>query len=156
KPNGFFARLGRKIKELFGWREKVDSPPVIKSFAASTTTITLPCQPGFHSSSGSCPPNFNSTVQLATVASDPDPRDTVLRYTYSVTGGRVTGAGANVTWDLSGAGPGTYTASVEVDDGRGCVSLASTTVAISACHDCATPLLCPSVSVSGPDAVAAG
>jgi hypothetical protein len=63
------------------------------------------------------------TVRLRTIARDPD-RDP-LRYTYSTTGGAVTGNGPAVTWTLDA--PGTYTASVEVDDGHGCTSFASAT-----------------------------
>jgi hypothetical protein len=63
------------------------------------------------------------TVRLRTLARDPD-RDRLL-YTYSTTGGAVTGDGPSVTWTLDA--PGTYTASVEVDDGHGCTSFASAT-----------------------------
>src|SRR6266550_1015186 len=82
--------------------------PPTASLAASATTITMPCPPDTHSSSGSCPATINTTVGLTTTASDPD-GDTLL-YTYTVTGGRITGEGISVSWDLSGAAPGTYTA----------------------------------------------
>src|SRR5205807_10301848 len=95
-----------------------NQPPVISSFAASATTITMPCPPG--TTSSTCPAAANTTLGLVTTASDPD-GDTLL-YSYTVTGGRITGEGANVSWDLSGVGPGTYTASVEVDDGCGCIT----------------------------------
>ncbi|HKP38977.1 MAG TPA: hypothetical protein VJT71_19115 [Pyrinomonadaceae bacterium] len=121
------------------------------SVAASTGTVTLPCQPGYHSSSGSCPTAATGTVGITTTASDPD-GDTLL-YTYSTTGGRITGDGANVSWDLSGLAPGTYTATVEVDDGCGCVSFSSTSVTVAACPDCVPDLVCPTVTVSCPDAV---
>ncbi|HEY0083834.1 MAG TPA: hypothetical protein VGB61_13655, partial [Pyrinomonadaceae bacterium] len=55
-------------------------------------------------------------------------------YTWSTTGGRITGDGANVSWDLSGVQPGTYTASVEVDDGCGCIAFSSTTVTVERCE----------------------
>jgi hypothetical protein len=89
-------------------------------------------------------------VQLTTTASDPD-GDTLL-YTYTTTGGRITGEGANVTWDLSGLAPGTYTSTVEVDDGCGCLTSSSTTVTIANCSDCERPAPpCPTVNVSCPD-----
>jgi hypothetical protein len=50
--------------------------------------------------------------------------DTLL-YTYSTTGGRVRGDGPEVKWDLSGAAPGAYTVTVEVDDGCGCIAFTS-------------------------------
>jgi hypothetical protein len=91
---------------------------------------------------------------LTVAATDPD-GDTLL-YTYSTTGGRITGEGATVTWDLSGLAPGTYTASVEVDDGCGCISFSSTTVTIANCPDCKPILVCPTVTVSCADAVEEG
>jgi hypothetical protein len=126
-----------------------NQPPVISAFAASTAMITMPCAPGTHSSSGSCPATANTTVGLATTASDPD-GDTLL-YSYTVTGGRISGEGANVSWDLSGVGPGTYTASVEVDDGCGCITSSTTTVTIANCGDCVPDLVCGTVSASGSD-----
>jgi len=123
--------------------------PVISSFAASTSTITMPCPPGMVSDT--CPTTATTSVGLTTTASDPD-GDTLL-YTYSTTGGRITGDGANVTWDLSGLAPGTYTASVEVDDGCGCISFSSTTVTIAECSNCRNPLVCPTIAVTCTDAV---
>lgn len=128
--------------------------PPTAALAASAATITMPCAPGTHSSSGSCPATANTTVGLTTTASDPD-GDTLL-YSYTVTGGRITGEGANVSWDLSGVGPGTYTASVEVDDGCGCITSSSTTVTIASCGDCIPDLVCPNVSASCPSDVEEG
>ena len=125
--------------------------PVV-SLAASTASITLPCPPGMISAS--CPTTATTSVGLTATASDPD-GDTLL-YTYSATGGRITGEGANVSWDLSGLAPGTYTASVEVDDGCGCISFSSTTVTIAECTDCRSPLVCPTVTVTCSDAVDEG
>jgi hypothetical protein len=126
--------------------------PVISSFAASTASITMPCPPGMVSDT--CPTTATTSVGLTTTATDPD-GDTLL-YTYSTTGGRITGEGANVTWDLSGVGPGTYTASVEVDDGCGCISFSSTTVTIAECSNCRNPLVCPTIAVTCTDAVDEG
>ena len=128
--------------------------PVISSFAASTSSITVPCPPGQVSASGSCPTTQATSVGLTTTATDPD-GDTLL-YTYSVTGGTIRGDGANATWDLSGLAPGTYTASVEVDDGCGCVSFTSTTVTIANCPDCRPELVCPQLSVTCPSDVEEG
>src|SRR6185369_6065849 len=124
------------------------------SLAASAATVTVPCPPGSHSSSGSCPTAPVNSVGLTATATDPD-GDTLL-YTYSVTGGRVTGDGANVQWDVSGLAPGTYTASVEVDDGCGCISFSSTTVTIATCSDCVPNLVCPTLAVTCTDSVDEG
>jgi len=95
-----------------------------------------------------CDVGTSTTVQLSANATDPD-GDTLL-YTYTTTGGRVTGDGANVSWDLSGVQPGTYTATVEVDDGCGCVAFSSTTVTVAEPdrNCCAPP--CPTLSISCP------
>ena len=73
---------------------------------------------------------FNSAlpVNLRATATDTD-GDTLL-YTYSVTGGRISGDGPNVQLDLTGVMSGTYTATVEVDDGCGCISFSSATITV--------------------------
>ena len=157
-PIGFLPSSdphGYGFQMWFGHRNKrepsiLPNQPPTASLAASTATITLPCPEGTRNN---CPTS-SSTVQLTTTASDPD-GDTLL-YTYTVTGGRVTGEGANVSWDLSGVGPGTYTASVEVDDGCGCLTSSQTTVTIATCTDCAPLLVCPTVNVSCGDSVLDG
>ena len=103
----------------------------------------LSCDPG---------PSASQQVQLTANATDPD-GDTLL-YTYNVSGGRITGEGPNVTWDLTGVQPGTYTANVEVDDGKGKIAFASTTVTVADCSQCIAP--CPTVNVSCPDTVEVG
>ncbi|HVS88511.1 MAG TPA: PKD domain-containing protein [Candidatus Acidoferrum sp.] len=50
-------------------------------------------------------------------ASDPD--NDPLTYSWTTNGGTVEGSGPEVRWNSSGANPGTYTAKVRVDDGRG-------------------------------------
>jgi hypothetical protein len=147
-PHGFGAQLWIGHRNA---REPAILPnqAPTASLAASTATVTLPCGPNQHSQSGGCPATAATSIALTTTASDPD-GDTLL-YTYTVTGGTVSGSGPNVTWDLSGVGPGTYTASVEVDDGCGCVTASSTTVTIASCPDCIPDLVCPTVTVSCPD-----
>ena len=50
-------------------------------------------------------------------ASDPD--NDPLSYSWTTSGGRVDGSGPEARWNSSGAGPGNYTVSVRVHDGRG-------------------------------------
>src|SRR6266550_2457058 len=147
-PYGFGAQV------WFGHRNKrepaiLPNLPPVAAIAASVTTITLPCPPGTRSDT--CPAAASTGVQLTTTATDPD-GDTLL-YSYTVTGGRVTGEGANVSWDLSGLGPGTYSASVDVDDGCGCITSATTTVTIANCTNCVPILVCPQVDVDCPSEV---
>src|SRR3989440_6796531 len=152
-PNGFGFQF------FAGHRNKrepsiLPNQPPTASLAASASTITLPCPPDMISTSGACPAVATSSVNLTTTASDPD-GDTLL-YSYTVTGGRVTGEGANVAWDLSGLGPGTYTASVNVADGCGCSTSSTTTVTIASCSDCVPNLVCPTVNVTCPSDVSEG
>lgn len=73
--------------------------------------------------------NAGAQVNLKAIACDPD-GDSVL-YTYTATGGRINGDGPSAIWDLSNVTrPGTYTVSVEVDDGCGCMSVDSTQVTL--------------------------
>lgn len=48
-----------------------------------------------------------------------DPENDVLTYVYKVSGGKIIGTGANVTWDLSVVETGYYTITAAADDGCG-------------------------------------
>ncbi len=121
-------------------------PPTV-TVSSSSSSVTLPCPEG--TSSATCTPSASREVTLTADSRDPD-NDTLL-HTWTVTGGRITGEGRTVTWDLSGVNPGTYTASVEVNDGNQHTANATTTVTVAVCTDCKPP--CPTVSVSCPSEV---
>jgi hypothetical protein len=151
-PNGFgfqfFAgHRNARLPTVFP-----NQPPTV-SLSAASSTVTLPANcTGDQMPDPSCTASSAATVALSAAASDPD-GDTLL-YTWSTTGGRVTGDGPNATLDLTGASPGTYTVTVEVDDGCGCVAFSSTTVTVTNCGCVAKPtpqISCPTVSVSCPD-----
>ena len=86
--------------------------------------ISLEAQPRELSAGGS------TRVELRAAAKDPD--GDKLRYSYFSTGGRISGGGGDpgAVWDLAGMAPGAYTASVEADDGRGCVAVVPVTVTV--------------------------
>jgi len=85
------------------------------------------------------------------VANASDPDSDQLLYTWSVTGGRLSGEGRQVTWDLSGVANGSYTATVEVNDGNQHTASGNTTVTVADCSGCVPPPPpCPTVSVSCP------
>jgi hypothetical protein len=88
----------------------------------------------------------DQTLQLTANAADAEQAGLVYR--YKTVGGRIVGNGANVAWDLTGAQPGTYTATVEVDNNCGCVGFSSTSVVVVA-QPCPPPP-CPVVSVDCP------
>jgi hypothetical protein len=128
-----------------------NKPPQV-GVAASPSAILKPCPP--NTRAGSCTAT-GGTVALTATASDPE--NDQLLYTWSVTGGRLTGEGRSVVWDLSGVANATYTATVEVNDGNGHVANASTTVTVADCTDCERiPPPCPSLSVSVPSEVKSG
>jgi len=148
-PHGFMAQFFIGHRNARGVPPPPNMGPTV-SVSASTSTINLPCPTG--ASIESCVPSANREVQLTAAATDPD-NDTLL-YTWSVTGGRITGEGRAVNWDLSGVNPGTYTATVEVNDGNQHTANASSTVTVAVC-ECAPPP-CPTVSVSCPSDVKVG
>ncbi|MDQ5846896.1 MAG: hypothetical protein M3539_16545, partial [Acidobacteriota bacterium] len=148
-PNGFIFQF------WFGHRNPRTPPPPPNvaptvSISVSSATITLPCPPG--TSSDTCTPSATRSVDLTGNGVDAD-NDTLL-YTWSVTGGTLTGEGRGVVWDLSGVNPGTYTATVTVNDGNTHTATESTTVTVAECTNCRPP--CPTVSVSCPSDVEQG
>lgn len=150
-PHGYIAQffIGRRDKRQ---AEVENKPASVDSVTLGATVITLPCPPGQRSTSGACADN--TTISVATRASDPE--NDVLTYNYTVSGGRIIGTGANVQWDLSTAQVGTYTITTGVDDGCGvCGRTDTKTITIRACPDCETPRVCncPPLSVSGPAGV---
>jgi hypothetical protein len=149
-PNGFIFQLWAGHRNPRTPPPPPNQPPTV-SVSSSSASITLPCPPG--TSSESCSASASRSVDLTANAVDPD-NDTLL-YTWSVTGGKLSGEGKGpITWDLSNANPGTYTASVEVNDGNAHTAMGSTTVTIAACTGCVPP--CPTVSVTCPTDVELG
>lgn len=85
---------------------------------------------------------------IVTVSAE-DPEQDVLTYNYTVSGGRIVGTGAKVTWDLSGVQAGTYTITAGVDDGCGiCGKTMTTSVTITEDATAAIKCVCPEISIS--------
>ncbi|HEX5706306.1 MAG TPA: PKD domain-containing protein, partial [Pyrinomonadaceae bacterium] len=152
-PHGFIGQfwIGRRNERAPAVLP--NQPPVV-SLSSSSARVVLAAECGPNEVPDSACTPTSTSVQLSATASDPD-GDTLL-YTYSTNGGRVVGDGANATLDLTGVAPGTYTVTVEVDDGCGCVSFASTTVEVVRCACVPAPPTCPTVDVSCADTVQAG
>jgi hypothetical protein len=114
------------------------NPPTIK--VSSSSNVVSNC------------PGEGSVVQLA--ADAVSPQGLPLRYNWSATGGRIVGSGANTSWDFSGAAPGTYTVTVEVNSGReaDCTAFTQTAVVVRECP----PPTCPSINISCPDTARLG
>lgn len=145
-PNGFIVQawIGRRNKRQ---GDVVNLPANVTALTVSDTAITLGCRPGFRPREGTtC--NDATTVSVATTAVDPE--NDVLTYNYTVSGGRIVGTGANVSWDVTGLQPGTYTITSGVDDGCGlCGKTETRTITIAEC-DCVPACDCANLSVSGP------
>ncbi|MGH9958926.1 MAG: PKD domain-containing protein, partial [Pyrinomonadaceae bacterium] len=148
-PHGFLGQFFIGHRNARGLPPKPNVAPVV-SVSSSSASLNRPCPTG--PSVDECVPSPSSEVQLTADARDED-NDTLL-YTWSVTGGKLSGEGRTVTWDLSGVNPGTYTASVEVNDGNQHVVPATTTVTVGVCA--CKPPPCPVVSVSCPADVEQG
>ncbi|HKP38736.1 MAG TPA: hypothetical protein VJT71_17905 [Pyrinomonadaceae bacterium] len=121
---------------------------------ASSTKIVYPCPPSGRSISGTCPTTADFQVALTVKAKDFNKQP---RYVYAVNGGRVTGEGSSVIWDLNGVAPGVYTATVEVQDGKKRRAESSVAVRIEFCSDCVIcDGLCPTIIVTCYNQVKAG
>ena len=152
------ARRPNAVRRFFSWtadqlarpfrrqpRFACMLPPMVHSITTSKSLITF-CPTTSVSSNLSCSPDRE--VKLVANASGPY-GDTDLLYTWTVTGGALQGTGREVTWDLSGLAVGSYTATVELNDGNQHTGTGSTTVTIALCPGCeAPPPPCPAVSVS--------
>ncbi|HEY6128940.1 MAG TPA: Ig-like domain-containing protein [Candidatus Acidoferrum sp.] len=88
--------------------KKPNQPPTI-----SCATDRSPIMPG-------------ERTGITATASDPD--GDPLTYSYSATGGQVTGNGPKAEFDSTGLAPGSYTVKCSVSDGRGGTADASTNV----------------------------
>lgn len=138
-PNGF-------ILQLWAGHRNARIPPNVAPTvvaSASSASITLPCPEG--TSSATCTSATSVTLSGAGVDADGDP----LLYTWTVDGGTKSADAQSVTWTFTG--PGTYHATVTVDDGHNHTATSSTTVTVVTCSDCVAPKPpCPNVSVSCP------
>jgi outer membrane protein OmpA-like peptidoglycan-associated protein len=90
--------------------ERPNHPPVI-----SCAPDHSPILPGEHAT-------------IISTASDPD--NDPLTYSYTATGGQITGSVAQVQFDGTGLQPGSYTVKCMVSDGRGGNADASTTIEV--------------------------
>ena len=145
----FFSRVGDVLTRPFRRRVPVIDDPAFVVLTSSSSSIRF-CPLGQVSDASNC--SHSRTVTLS--AGFPAIQENKLLFTWSVTGGKLRGEGRKVTWDLSGLAEGTYTASVEVNDGNQHTSTASTKVEVAFCSDCEfRDFPCPTVWVVCPSGV---
>ncbi len=146
-PHGFIAQFFIGHRNARTPPRPPNQPPTVTA-RPSISAILRPCVPP--ELNDNCTPTGDS-VTLVAEAVDPD--NDQLLYVWSVTGGRLTGEGRQVEWDLSGVQDGTYTATVEVNDGNMHKVTGSATVTVGKCPCRRPPPPCPTVSVSCPSEV---
>lgn len=91
-------------------------PLEVSWLSVDETTVYIDCPRGELPRSGT-PTSDDLVVSVHTIANSNSINDK-LTYTYSNTGGKILGSGANVKWDLTDLQPGTYSISVMVEDGK--------------------------------------
>ena len=150
-PHGFMIQFFAGRRNARGVTPPVNQWANVTNVEFDRTTVTLPCvAPNIPREGTNCPQPSASESTTAV-----RPENAVVTYSYTVNGGRIVGTGANVTWDLSGVRPGTYTVTVGVDDGCGiCGQTQTKTITVTEC-DCVPPpiqCVCPEFTVTGPAA----
>ena len=146
-PNGFIFQFWAGHRN-----PRITNVAPTVSISPASASITLPCPPG--TSSTTCTPSSSDSIELTANALDPD--NDPLVYTWTLVGGNKPPDGRTITWTF--AEPGTYTATVTVDDGHGhIVASAPITVVVDRCRDCVAPCpTVPTVSVNCPGDVEEG
>ena len=144
-PHGYIVQafIGRRNKRAV---DVINLPANVTNLTVSDTQIFLPCPAGQVPGEGStCADNMQLSVATTAV----DPENDILTYNYTVSGGRIVGTGASVTWDVGGLAPGTYTITAGVDDGCGlCGKTMTQTITVAECAGCHVQCECPSISVA--------
>lgn len=156
KKANFFKRFWNAVRRFFGGSRtkpiSENKAPVICSLVSSLPAVELACPNGMNSQ---CSASAAQPVRLSVAAADAegDP----LRYTWSVTAGKITGEGPQVEWDLLGAKSGPHTATVTVSDERGHSVEATSQVTVVVCTLCEPPHpACPELDLIAEDRVAEG
>lgn len=145
-PHGYIVQFTVGRRNPRGTPPILNKPANVDSLDLGDSDVVLGCPPGYTPGSGCAESN---SVSVRTRATDPE-NDTLI-YNYTVSGGRIVGQGANVSWDLSGARAGTYTITAGVDDGCGvCGKTQTKTITVRECTDCKKVCECPTLSVTGP------
>lgn len=86
-----------------------------------------------------------------------NPKNKPLNYEYKVSGGKITGQGENVIWELKNVRPGKYTITVSlINGGKISQEIKAKEVLISECSACDPPCVCPNLVVTGGGGIKGG
>lgn len=141
----FFSWVGDGFAGVFRRRKPFycHLPPII-NLTSSSSSVTV-CPAAQHSINPSC----SSSGEVTLTADVTYPENDKLLFTWTVPAGRLRDEGSKVTWDLSGRPEGSYTATVEVNDGNQHTATASITLQVVHCRDCVwSESPCPTISVA--------
>ncbi|MFN2533566.1 MAG: hypothetical protein ABR555_19975 [Pyrinomonadaceae bacterium] len=120
-------------------RENVSYAPLTLNLTSDATVVST------------CASTMAAGAQVKLNARAVSPGGNSIKYKWSITAGRIIGEGAGVVWDLTGAAPGLYKASVEAQTGNvdgECEAFSSTTVYVNPCAP--VQLVCPAISITCP------
>lgn len=122
KQIGKLCRNENNLEILSGERNFVDSIIgsdifcILLNKPAEVTELDLRTKGVFGCQDEKCP-DAKKEISVKTTALDNEGDQMI--YNYDVSGGKIDGSGANVTWDLTDVLPGFYTITAGVDDGCG-------------------------------------
>jgi TIR domain/Carboxypeptidase regulatory-like domain len=118
-----------------------DEPANVTSIKLDKSDVIIACPVGFRprNAGADCPDDMS--VKVSTSAVNPNPNGELV-YSYTVSGGRIVGTGANVVWDLSGVAAGTYNITAAADNGAGFGATKTETISVGSC-DCELEPLSP-------------
>ncbi len=111
----------------------------------SKTSVKLPCPSGGKATA--CDDDMTILVKVSHSLNIKNPK-----FTYTVSGGRVAGSGAEVKWDLTGVSEGYYTITAGISNESEVLMTYTKAITVEQC-ECVNPCNCmSSLSVSGPSA----
>lgn len=107
--------------------------------------ICTPCPPGFRPNEGS-----DCDINMIVKVFAGKPEDKNFSYKYTVSGGRIIGEGARVSWDLTGAQSGTYEIDVDIRNKLNGFEKKETKAIEVTAQACGGVCDCPRLSVTPP------
>lgn len=126
-----------------------DSSGGVESVTVDKNTVATHCE-WMPFDGGDCSEE-KSSVKVTAVAKNAEKDN--LTYYYIISGGRIIGQGANVTWSFIGARPGKHTITVAAGSDniiRGKTITKTVELVECICDPPPPPCVCPTVTVSGP------
>ncbi|HYX54011.1 MAG TPA: PKD domain-containing protein, partial [Candidatus Limnocylindrales bacterium] len=102
--------------------------------ASSSADVTIEARPNRNPTvtCAAAPPSVTAGQPVTITATGSDPDNDPLTYSYSATGGTVSGTGPSGNFNTTGLKPGNYTVTCKADDGRGGTAQSTTNVEVQA------------------------